>query len=147
MRAAILFLFTKLVLARPTLAYVTVRTDDTRVSRATNAGLSASTHPSSHTTTPSSIYFPSSSLSPLQQINQMVGTRVVRVGCGAGFQGDRVSPAVQLMKEGTLDYLVLECLADRTLADSIERKRSGGPGMSFPSLSSLSPPKVTKRKR
>lgn len=55
--------------------------------------------------------------------------KVVRVGCGAGYQGDRVPPAVQLLKEGNLDYLILECLAERTLADSIERMRSGGKGM------------------
>jgi hypothetical protein len=54
---------------------------------------------------------------------------VVRIGCGAGFQGDRVVPAVQLLKEGNLDYLVLECLAERTLADSIERMKSGGQGI------------------
>eukprot|EP00026_Physarum_polycephalum_P005657 Phypoly_transcript_05692.p1 GENE.Phypoly_transcript_05692~~Phypoly_transcript_05692.p1 ORF type:complete len:592 (+),score=94.86 Phypoly_transcript_05692:87-1862(+) len=54
--------------------------------------------------------------------------KVVRIGCGAGFQGDRVVPAVQLLKEGKLDYLVLECLAERTLADSIERMKSGGQG-------------------
>lgn len=55
--------------------------------------------------------------------------KVVRVGCGAGFQGDPVPPAVKLLENGELDYLVLECLAERTLADSIERMKSGGPGI------------------
>jgi hypothetical protein len=52
----------------------------------------------------------------------------VRVGCGAGFQGDRLPPAVSLLKNADLDYLVLECLAERTLADSIDRMRTGGKG-------------------
>ncbi|MEV0408060.1 acyclic terpene utilization AtuA family protein [Actinoallomurus sp. NPDC050550] len=42
--------------------------------------------------------------------------RTVRVGCGAGFAGDRVQPAVDLVDRGELDYLVLECLAERTTA-------------------------------
>lgn len=40
----------------------------------------------------------------------------IRIGCGAGFSGDRLEPAVVLAKEGQLDYLVLECLAERTIA-------------------------------
>eukprot|EP01133_Synstelium_polycarpum_P005939 gene5939-6878_t len=53
---------------------------------------------------------------------------VIRVGCGAGYQGDRVPPAVKLVREGKLDYLVLECLAERTLTDSIRRMKNGGKG-------------------
>jgi hypothetical protein len=40
----------------------------------------------------------------------------LRIGCGAGFQGDRFEPAVILAAQGELDYLVLECLAERTIA-------------------------------
>lgn len=40
----------------------------------------------------------------------------IRIGCGAGFSGDRLEPAAVLAKEGQLDYLVLECLAERTIA-------------------------------
>lgn len=40
----------------------------------------------------------------------------IRIGCGAGFSGDRLEPAEVLVKEGRLDYLVLECLAERTIA-------------------------------
>ncbi len=40
----------------------------------------------------------------------------VRIGCGAGFSGDRIEPAVALAKFGDLDYLVFECLAERTIA-------------------------------
>jgi len=42
--------------------------------------------------------------------------RVIRIGCGAGFSGDRIEPAVDLARRGSLDYLVFECLAERTIA-------------------------------
>jgi hypothetical protein len=42
--------------------------------------------------------------------------RIVRIGTGAGFSGDRITPAVELLKKGELDYIVFECLAERTLA-------------------------------
>ena len=40
----------------------------------------------------------------------------IRIGCGAGYAGDRIDPAVDLARDGALDYLVLECLAERTVA-------------------------------
>ena len=40
----------------------------------------------------------------------------LRIGCGAGFSGDRLDPAIELATRGNLDYLVLECLAERTIA-------------------------------
>jgi hypothetical protein len=40
----------------------------------------------------------------------------IRIGCGAGFSGDRIEPAVELAVSGELDYLVFECLAERTIA-------------------------------
>jgi hypothetical protein len=40
----------------------------------------------------------------------------VRIGVGAGFAGDRIDPARDLAERGELDYLVFECLAERTLA-------------------------------
>jgi hypothetical protein len=39
-----------------------------------------------------------------------------RIGCGAGFAGDRIDPAVALAERGALDALVFECLAERTIA-------------------------------
>ncbi|WP_369367984.1 acyclic terpene utilization AtuA family protein [Streptomyces sp. CG4] len=39
-----------------------------------------------------------------------------RIGCGAGFAGDRFDAASDLLERGGLDYLVLECLAERTIA-------------------------------
>jgi hypothetical protein len=47
----------------------------------------------------------------------------IRIGCGAGFSGDRLEPAVILAQQGDLDYLVLECLAERTIALAQKRKR------------------------
>ncbi|KAB7726836.1 acyclic terpene utilization AtuA family protein [Rudanella paleaurantiibacter] len=47
----------------------------------------------------------------------------VRIGCGAGFSGDRLEPALMLVQQGELDYLVLECLAERTIALAQKRKR------------------------
>ena len=40
----------------------------------------------------------------------------VRIGAGAGYSGDRIEPAVELAEHGALDYLVFECLAERTIA-------------------------------
>lgn len=49
---------------------------------------------------------------------------VVRIGCGAGFADDRIDPAVELVVAGDLDYLVFECLAERTIAlAALEKSR------------------------
>lgn len=40
----------------------------------------------------------------------------IRIGCGAGYAGDRIEPAVELMEKGNLDYIIFECLAERTIA-------------------------------
>lgn len=40
----------------------------------------------------------------------------MRIGAGAGYAGDRVDPAVELAEKADLDYLVFECLAERTIA-------------------------------
>jgi Acyclic terpene utilisation family protein AtuA len=42
--------------------------------------------------------------------------RTVRMGAGAGYSGDRIEPAVELAERGDLNYLVFECLAERTIA-------------------------------
>ncbi|MFT3761502.1 MAG: DUF1446 domain-containing protein [Pseudoxanthomonas sp.] len=47
----------------------------------------------------------------------------LRLGAGAGFARDRIEPAVDLAKRGNLDYLVLECLAERTIAHAQQEKR------------------------
>ncbi len=45
-----------------------------------------------------------------------MGKRSIRLGSGAGYSGDRIEPAVELAEFGELDYLVFECLAERTIA-------------------------------
>jgi hypothetical protein len=52
----------------------------------------------------------------------------VRIGAGAGYAGDRIEPAVELAREGALDYLGFECLGERTLALAQERIGRGEPG-------------------
>jgi hypothetical protein len=42
--------------------------------------------------------------------------RTIRIGAGAGYSGDRIEPAVELAEKGAIDYLVFECLAERTIA-------------------------------
>ena len=49
----------------------------------------------------------------------------VRLGAGAGYSGDRIDPAVELARLGKLDYLVFECLAERTIAIAQQNKRTG----------------------
>ena len=43
-------------------------------------------------------------------------TETIRLGCGAGFSSDRLGPAVELAQRGALDYLVFECIGERTMA-------------------------------
>ncbi|TQR16197.1 acyclic terpene utilization AtuA family protein [Psychrobacillus soli] len=48
---------------------------------------------------------------------------MIRIGSGAGFAGDRIEPAEILVEQANLDYLVLECLAERTIALAQKRKK------------------------
>ena len=47
---------------------------------------------------------------------QVQGKKKLRIGAGAGYAGDRIAPALELAEKGELDYLVFECLAERTIA-------------------------------
>lgn len=58
---------------------------------------------------------------------------MLRIGSGAGFAGDRLEPAVLLAERGGLDYLVLECLAERTIALA-QRRKLKDPAMGYDSL-------------
>lgn len=49
--------------------------------------------------------------------------RRIRIGAGAGYSGDRIEPAVELAAHGALDYLVFECLAERTIAIAQQARR------------------------
>jgi hypothetical protein len=42
--------------------------------------------------------------------------RTIRIGSGAGYSGDRIEPALELAEKGDLQYLVFECLGERTVA-------------------------------
>ncbi|KAL6290237.1 hypothetical protein ACE6H2_007747 [Prunus campanulata] len=53
----------------------------------------------------------------------------VYIGCGAGFGGDRPFAALKLLQRvKELNYIVLECLAERTLAERYQVMVSGGDG-------------------
>ena len=42
--------------------------------------------------------------------------RTIRIGSGAGYSGDRIEPALELAEKGGIQYLVFECLGERTVA-------------------------------
>lgn len=57
------------------------------------------------------------------------------MGCGAGYAGDRFDSGVRLAADGRLDYLVLECLAERTMGLAQQERRADprkGYGNSLP---------------
>ncbi|MGX1787824.1 acyclic terpene utilization AtuA family protein [Bosea sp. NPDC055332] len=49
--------------------------------------------------------------------------KTLRIGAGAGYAGDRIEPALELAEKGALDYLVFECLAERTIALTQQARR------------------------
>jgi hypothetical protein len=59
--------------------------------------------------------------------------RTIRIGAGAGYSGDRIEPAVELAQQGNLDYLVFECLAERTIALA-QQERMKDPGAGYDPL-------------
>lgn len=50
---------------------------------------------------------------------------MIRIGSGAGFASDRILGARDLIEQAEVDYLVLECLGERTVATAQRRKRKG----------------------
>ena len=65
----------------------------------------------------------------LQRSNPKRRRDKVYIGCGAGFGGDRPLAALKLLQRvEELNYLVLECLAERTLAERYQIMLSGGDG-------------------
>ena len=59
--------------------------------------------------------------------------RPIRIGAGAGYSGDRIEPAVELAEKGELDYLVFECLAERTIAIA-QQSRMHNPALGYDPL-------------
>src|SRR6195952_4676972 len=60
--------------------------------------------------------------------------RSIRIGSGAGYSGDRIDPAVELAEKGGIDYLVFECLGERTVALSQQARMKNPDGGSDPLL-------------
>ena len=53
----------------------------------------------------------------------------IRIGCGAGFADDRIPPGVEIVERGALDYLAMECLAERTIArETLDRAKDPAKG-------------------
>ncbi|HJQ57561.1 MAG TPA: acyclic terpene utilization AtuA family protein [Vineibacter sp.] len=46
------------------------------------------------------------------------------IGCGAGFAGDRIDPAVTMVASGQVHAIALECLAERTLVPGLRARRA-----------------------
>jgi hypothetical protein len=57
----------------------------------------------------------------------------IKIGSGAGYSGDRIEPAVELAEKGDIDYLIFECLAERTIAIA-QRARMKDPGAGYDPL-------------
>ena len=49
--------------------------------------------------------------------------RCIRLGAGAGYAGDRNEPAAELARDGDIQYLIFECLAERTIALAQQARR------------------------
>src|SRR5580698_2476771 len=64
----------------------------------------------------------------------MRSTDTVRIGSGAGTSDDRMVPALELSERGDIDYLVFECLAERTVSrENLSRSKDPDKGYA-PSL-------------
>lgn len=48
--------------------------------------------------------------------------KTIRIGSGAGYSDDRLEPALDIIEKGNVDYIVFECLAERTIAIAQQRK-------------------------
>ena len=69
------------------------------------------------------------------------------IGCGAGFAGDRVDPAVALAGSGKLHALGLECLAERTLVPGLRARKQNPEAGADPRLTRrLTPLRPVARK-
>lgn len=53
----------------------------------------------------------------------MLILKSIRIGGGAGYGGDRIEPALDLIRFGNLDYIIFECLAERTIALAQQKKK------------------------
>ena len=66
----------------------------------------------------------------MPELNPTDGRTALRIGEGAGYQGAWLQPAVDLAASGKLDYLTLECLAERTVSlGNLDRR--GNPNQGY----------------
>jgi hypothetical protein len=61
-------------------------------------------------------------------MSRRVPILMIRLGAGAGYSGDRIEPAVELAQHGEIDYLMFECLGERTIALAQQAKRKDPDG-------------------
>jgi hypothetical protein len=54
--------------------------------------------------------------------------RTIRIGSGAGYSGDRIEPAIELAEKGDIQYLLFECLGERTVALAQQTKMKNPDG-------------------
>jgi len=59
--------------------------------------------------------------------------RTIRIGSGAGYSGDRIEPALELAEKGDIQYLVFECLGERTVALA-QQARTKNPELGYDPL-------------
>jgi hypothetical protein len=59
--------------------------------------------------------------------------RTLRIGSGAGYGGDRIEPALAVMEHGDIQYIIFECLAERTIALA-QQHRSRHPDQGYNEL-------------
>src|SRR6201747_2008811 len=59
--------------------------------------------------------------------------RTIRIGSGGGYSGDRIEPAIELAEKGDIEYLVFECLGERTVALA-QQARLKNPGAGYDPL-------------
>src|SRR5436305_12765228 len=48
--------------------------------------------------------------------------RTNRIGSGAGYGGERIERGMAMMEKGDMQYIIFECLAERTIALAQQRK-------------------------
>jgi hypothetical protein len=60
---------------------------------------------------------------PHRATGRVVARGTIRLGAGAGYSGDRIEPALELVERGDIDVLVFECLAERTIALAQQARR------------------------
>ena len=52
----------------------------------------------------------------------------LRIAAGAGYAGDRIEPALDIIRRGNADYIIFECLAERTIALAQKEKLENASG-------------------